>query len=69
MATHGTKNHDTISKAMVLIDPSGTLVPGTREYDMIDVLIRDWIDECGPGYALCMAQAGAKHLDRWRKFL
>jgi hypothetical protein len=58
-----------IAEALALIDPSGTLVPGTGGYKRINALIRCWIDQCGPDYALCMAKASAKHLDRWRKFL
>jgi hypothetical protein len=60
---------ETIAKALALIDPEKTLVQGTREHDRISDLIRCWIDECGQDYALCMARKGAKHLDRWRKFL
>jgi hypothetical protein len=60
---------ETFAKVLLLIDPDGTLLPGTRQYDRISVMIRGWIDQCGPDYALCMAQIGAKHLDGWRKFL
>jgi hypothetical protein len=59
----------TIAKALAPIDPQGTLVQGTPEYDRIIDLLQCWIDQCGKEYALCMAQVGAKHLDRWRKFL
>lgn len=60
---------DTLSKALRVIDPSGTLVPGTRQHNRISSLIREWIDQCGPDYAICMAKVGSEHLDRWRKFL
>ena len=59
---------DTVSKALELIDPSGTLVPGTIEYKTIRDLILRWIDECGPDYAICMAEVGAEHLERWRNY-
>jgi hypothetical protein len=58
-----------VAKALALIDPEKTLVPGTREHARIGDLVRCWIDECGQDYALCMARKGANHLDRWRKFL
>lgn len=60
---------ETIHKALALIDPKGTLVQGTPEYDSIIDLLWRWIDQCGTEYTLCMAQVGAKHLDSWRKFL
>jgi hypothetical protein len=63
------KIDDTLSKALTLIDPAGTLVPGSRQHNRISSLIREWIDQCGPEYALCMAKDGSEHLDRWRKFL
>jgi hypothetical protein len=61
--------NDTLTNALEVIDPSGTLVPGTRQHNRISSMIREWIDHCGPEYALCMAKEGAKRLDRWRKFL
>lgn len=51
------------------IDPDATLVPGTLEYDTIKDMIICWLEQCGPEYALFMAEVGAKHLDRWRKLL
>lgn len=54
---------------MALIDPSGTLVPGTDAYAVIEEMILRWIDECGPEYALRMAEAGVEHLERWRHYL
>jgi hypothetical protein len=59
---------DTLSQALELIDPSGTLQPGTEQYDYIRDMIQRWIDECGPENALQMAQKGAKHLDHWLKY-
>ena len=61
------QDDDIILKAMELIDPSGTLVPGTVEYNTIRDMILGWIDECGPDDALDMASKGAKHLDKWLK--
>ena len=58
-----------IAQAIKLIDPSGTLVPGTEEYDTIRCMIQGWIRQYGQSRALCMARLGAKHLDGWRKFL
>ena len=71
MATkpHQPTEDDTFAKALALIDPAGTLVPGTRQHNRISSLIREWIGNCGPDYAICMAKAGSEHLDRWRKFL
>jgi hypothetical protein len=69
MIPQRTDENDTFSKALVLFDPEGTLTPGSRGYDTISAMIRGWIDQCGPDYALDMAQTGAKHLHRWRKFL
>jgi len=60
---------ETIAKAPTLIDPSGTLVPGTRPHNRISSTIQDWIDQCGPDYALSMAKVGSEHLNRRRKFL
>lgn len=59
--------NDTLTKALTLIDPSGTLVPGTEEHDSIKDMIRGWIDECGPDHALAMARKGAEHLGSWLK--
>jgi hypothetical protein len=56
-------------EALELIDPSGTLVPGTEEHDKVSYMLQGWIDQNGPDQALCMARLGATHLDRWRKFL
>ena len=61
------QDDDTVSKAMALIDPSGTLVPGTEEYDLIRDMIVKWIAGCGPDSALYMARQGANHLDKWMK--
>ena len=56
---------ETITKALTLIDPSSTLVPGTDEYGTIKDMILGWIKECGQDCALDMARKGAKHLDSW----
>ena len=58
---------NTLSRALKIIDPSGTLVPGTDEYESIKDMILKWMDECGSDYALNMARRGGKHLDRWLK--
>ncbi len=58
-----------IPQALKLLDPGGSLKPGTEAYDTICCMIRGWIREFGPNRALCMARLGAKHLDGWRKFL
>ena len=58
-----------LAQAFKLIDPSGTLVPGTEDYDTIKLMIQGWIREYGRNRALCMARLGAKHLNGWRKFL
>lgn len=58
-----------VLEAMRRIDPDATLVPGTLEYDTIKDMIICWLEQCGPEYALFMAEVGAKHLDRWRKLL
>ena len=60
---------EALSRAMSLIDPGDTLRPGSREYANVRHLVRDWIDQCGSEQALFMARIGARHLDRWRKFL
>ena len=52
---------------MALIDPSGTLVPGTDEYDMIMDMVVKWIDGCGPDNAIYMARQCAMHFDKWIK--
>jgi len=58
---------ETLSRALKIIDPSGTLVPGTDEHESIQDMILKWIDECGADYALDMARKGEKHLDMWLK--
>ena len=58
-----------LAHAFKIIDPSGTLVPGTESYKTIKDMIQGWIDQCGPEKALDMARTGAKHLEGWRKFL
>jgi hypothetical protein len=63
-------HHDSVlAQAFKIIDPSGYLEPGAMEYNTIRDMILSWIDECGPDHALKMAEAGAEHLERWRKFL
>lgn len=63
-------NEDNVlAQAFKLIDPSGTLVPGTEPQDTIKLMLEGWIRQYGPNHALCMARLGAKHLDSWRKFL
>ncbi len=59
----------TLNMALKLIDPSGTLVPGTEDYDTVKLMIQGWMREYGRNRALCMARLGAKHLNSWRKFL
>ncbi len=61
------QDDETVSKAMALIDPSGTLVPGTEAYDTIRDMMLKWIEGCGPDNALHMARQGANHLDLWMK--
>ena len=60
---------ETLARAMALIDPGDTLRPGSRAYATVRNLVRDWVDQCGSEQALFMARIGARHLDRWRKFL
>ena len=60
-------DHDTVSKALELIDPSGSLVPGTEAYGLIRDMILKWIDGCGSENALYMARQGANHLEKWMK--
>ena len=63
------KEDNVLAQAFQLIDPSGTLVPGTEDYDTIKLMIQSWIRQYGRNRALCMARLAAKHLDGWRKFL
>ena len=58
-----------LAQAFRLIDPAGSLVPGSEDYDTIRLMLQGWIREYGSTRALCMARLGAKHLDGWRKFL
>jgi hypothetical protein len=58
-----------LAQAFKFIDPSGTLEPGSEDYDTIKLMLQGWIRQYGPSRALCMARLGAKHLDGWRKFL
>ncbi|MDJ0803305.1 MAG: hypothetical protein QNI89_13110 [Desulfobacterales bacterium] len=58
-----------LAQAFSLIDPAGSLVAGTEDYDTIRLMLQGWIREYGSTRALCMARLGAKHLDGWRKFL
>ena len=58
-----------LNMALKLIDPDGTLVPGTEDYDTLKCMIQGWVREYGRNRALCMARLGAKHLDGWRKLL
>ena len=60
---------DPLSNALKLIDPTGTLVPGSQEHDTVSYMLQGWIDRNGPDQALCMARMGATHLESWRKFL
>jgi hypothetical protein len=58
-----------LSEAFKLIDPSGTLVPGSDAHDTIRCMLRGWIHQYGKSRALCMARLGRNRLGRWRKFL
>jgi hypothetical protein len=69
MDTQRTRDDETFSEALALIDTKGTLKTGSPEYATICGLIRGWIDECGREYSLRMAQDCGKHFDRWRKFI
>ena len=60
--------NDTLSDAIKVIDPSGTIVPGSDAHDTIRCMLRDWIHQYGKSRALCMARLGKKRLGRWRKF-
>jgi hypothetical protein len=63
-------NEDNVlAQAFKLIDPPGTLVPGTDAHDTIRCMLRGWINQYGADRALCMARLGRKRLGRWRKFL
>ncbi len=63
-------NEDNVlAQAFKLIDPSGTLAPGTEDYNTIRLMLQGWIRQYGQNRALCMARLGAKHLNGWRKFL
>jgi hypothetical protein len=61
--------NDTLSEALKLIDPSGSLEPGTNPYSVIVEMIESWIHQHGPYAALEMARKSARHLDVWRKHL
>ena len=61
--------NDTLSEALKMIDPSGTLVPGTSQYNVIVDMIQSWIRQHGPKEALDMARKSARHYDVWRKHL
>ncbi len=61
--------NETLSEALKLIDPSGTLVPGSSQYDVIVEMIESWIHQHGPEEALDMARKSARHLGVWRKHL
>jgi len=64
---HRSNKDEAFDKALALIDPKGAIVPGSKEYDWMCDLIHCWIDQCGPDYALRMAEIGAEHFCRWRK--
>ena len=54
---------------MRLIDPEGTLVPGTRQYDRIREMIEIWLRQHSPDEVLEMARNSAKYLKVWWKVL
>jgi hypothetical protein len=58
-----------LAQAFQLLDPSGTLSPGSEDHASIKLMLQGWIRQYGRNRALCMARLGAKHLDGWRKFL
>ena len=63
------KEGDELIGLMNVIDPSGTLVPGTDAYDTIRCLLNGWIRQYGYSRALCMARICRKRIGRWRKIL
>jgi hypothetical protein len=69
MEKQPTTKNDPLADALKLIDPTGTLVPGTKEHETVSYMLQGWIDQNGTDKALCMARMCRKHLGRWRKFL
>ena len=69
MEKHPINRNNPLPDALKMIDPSGTLVPGTEEHETVSYMLQGWIDQSGPDKALCMARMCRKRLGRWRKFI
>jgi len=61
--------NDTLNEALRLIDPDGTLVPGTRQHDRIREMVEIWLRRHSPEEVLEMARNRAKYLNVWWKVL
>jgi hypothetical protein len=67
--------HQTLSKALAIIDPKGVLMPGTEEYNRVMEMILSWMTEMEPDEVLRMSHdsrsllsiKGHKWLRNWNE--
>ena len=52
--------HAILIEALKLLDPDGTLVPGTSECDNTKAMVLKWVRRYGPGKALEMVERSVK---------
>ena len=50
----------TLIEALKLLDPDGTLVPGTSDFDNTKAMVIKWTRRYGPGQALEMVERSVK---------
>ena len=58
---------DALSKALKLLDPEGTLVPGTQEYEDTAVMVTKWFDTYGTAETLEMVRDCMQHMEGSKK--
>ena len=58
--------YDTLSKALSIIDPQGTLTPGTVEHNTVTETILSWMDKLEPDEVLRMSKI-TRRMFRYRQ--
>ena len=58
--------YDTLSEALSIIDPQGTLTPGTVEHNTVTETILSWMDKLEPDEVLRMSKI-TRRMFRYRQ--
>ena len=60
--------YDTLSEALSIIDPQGTLTPGTVEHNTVTETILSWMDKLEPDEVLRMSEI-TRQMFRYRRHI